>query len=65
MKIWLRGKWYALSDELLVLYLEDKDKENIKNMKPQCNLYCEFDTTVFHPRKVIELLEKLKKEVEK
>lgn len=64
MKIWVRNKWYTLPNELLVVYLEDKDKENIKNMHPDCNLYCEFDDKIFHPNTIIELLKKLKKEAE-
>lgn len=65
MKIWIRDKWYALPNELLIVYLEDKDKENIKNMSPECNFYCEFDNNIFNPNEIMKLLKKLKKEADK
>ncbi len=64
MKIWVDGNWYTLPHKVLVVYLEDKDKENIKNMDSDCSIYCEFDGKVFITGKIIDLLHKLKKEAE-
>lgn len=65
MKLWLAGHWYSLPDHVLVVYLEDRDKENIKNMSPDHNLYCEFDGEVFDPKEILKLLTRLKKEATK
>ncbi len=64
MKIWVDGNWYTLPHKILVVYLEDKDKENIKNMHSDCNIYCEFDDNIFIPSKIIDLIHTLKKEAE-
>ncbi len=60
MKIWLRGKWYALPNELLVIYLKDKDKKNIANMNKDCKIYAEYDKETFDTQRVIKLLKKLR-----
>lgn len=62
MKIWLRGKWYTIDNDLLIVKLTDKDKMNIANMKPECDLYCEYDEKMFETNLIIKFLKKLKEE---
>jgi len=63
MKIWLAGHWYSLPDHALVVYLSDQDKKNIKNMHPDCDLYCQYDEKIFTTEGIKELLIRLKKEI--
>jgi len=63
MKIWVDGSWYELPHKILIVYLEDKDKKNIKNMHSDCNLYCEYDESEFKTEYIKELLIKLKKDI--
>ena len=46
---------------LKMVYLNKQDKENIKNMHPDCNVYSTYDDTN-DTREVIEKLKKFKKE---
>jgi len=62
MKIWLRNKWYTIENDILVVKLTDKDRENIANMKPGCDLYCEYDEKMFETKLIIKLLKNLKGE---
>jgi len=62
MKIWVDGNWYTLPHKILVVYLEDVDKENIKNMHSDCRIFCQFDEKLFDTSNVIKLLKKLRKE---
>lgn len=64
LKIWVDDKWYSLPYKVLVVHLEDKDKKNIANMNKDCSLYCEFDESMFNVENIIDLLKKLKKEIE-
>jgi len=43
MKIWIKGKIYTVEKEILVVYLEDKDKYNIADMEEQYRVYCCYD----------------------
>lgn len=65
MKIWLAGHWYSLPDYVLVVYLGDQDKKNIKNMNPDCDLYCQYDEKIFSTKEIIEILTRLKKELKR
>jgi len=61
MKVWLAGNWYTLP--VLVVHLSDQDKKNIKNMHPDCDLYCQYDEKIFNAKEVKEILTRLKKEL--
>lgn len=65
MKIYIRGKLYNPDDDILIIYLEDKDKENIKNMNPKCKVYSEFDEKRYDINKVIQLLSDVRTACEK
>ena len=45
MKIKIGEKIYDSTDEPIMVILSDKDKENIKNMLPECSKYCSFPDT--------------------
>lgn len=62
MKIWVEGKWYTISEHILIVQLTEKDRYNIRNMNPACDLYCEFDEKMFSIKEIKKLLRKLKKE---
>lgn len=64
MKIWLAGKWYSLPTHVLAIYLEDKDKENIKNMPEECCIYCEWDNTAFDEETILAIQKRLHKDAE-
>ena len=61
MKIWLRGQWYDLPNDILIVRLTGQDKKNIANMKSDCDLYCEYDNKIFSTKMIVKLLERLKK----
>jgi len=63
MKIWLAGSWYTLPDYVLIVHLSDQDKKNIKNMHPDCDLYCAYDEKIFTTEEIKEILTRLKKEL--
>lgn len=62
MKIWLRNQWYDSDNDILILKLTPQDHKNIAAMKPECDLYCEYNPAVFITEMIIKLLKKLKKE---
>ncbi len=42
MKVKIGSKIYDASNEPIMLILDDKDKQNIKNMHPSATRFCEF-----------------------
>ena len=42
MKLLVNDRIYDGKKEIVMIQLTDKDKENIKNMNPDCNIYCEY-----------------------
>ena len=42
MKVMINEHIYDGEKEIVMIQLTDKDKENIKNMDKDCNVYCEF-----------------------
>jgi hypothetical protein len=42
MKTLIDGKILNGEEGLLMIYLTEKDKDNIRNMKPECSVYAQF-----------------------
>ncbi len=59
MYVYVDGKLYDGHDTIVVVHLTKKDKENIKNMCKDCDLYCEYPVEK-DTNKVVQLLSDLK-----
>ena len=56
MKMWIDGKIYTTENNILVVYLEDKDKYNIAAMEKQYRVYCHYDEKQHKDKKEIQKL---------
>ena len=59
MRILVNEHIYDGKKEIVMIQLTDKDKENIKNMDSDCNIYCEYPDEE-DTNKVIELMNDFK-----
>jgi len=60
MKILVRERVYDGKKEIVMIILTDEDKENIKKMDKDCNVYCEYPDEE-DINKVVELMNDFKK----
>lgn len=64
MKVMINGKIYDGKTEMIIVYLTDKDKENINNMLPHCDLYSEYPEGS-DKRRILSILSDAKQEMSK
>ena len=60
MKLMVNEHIYDGEKEIVMVILTDRDKENIKNMDKDCNVYCEYPDEE-DTNKVLELIKEFKK----
>jgi hypothetical protein len=63
MRVNVNGTWYDADNEnILVVELTSKDRENIANMTESATLYCSYNNLVNSNNKISSYLDTLKAE---
>lgn len=54
MKIKIGDKTYTSEGQPIMAILSDSDKENIKNMSPECSKYCQWNDEKYTEEEIDE-----------
>ncbi len=65
MKFYINDEIVTTNTMPLVVVLTDKDKENISNMHPDCNVYCSYDPDIHNPDAVGKMMDEAKQKDKK